>query len=133
MGIPTLFLHAVTQNQQFVMSVKTDLPKVYVENLGSTPPSEEDLEKVFGNYGKVAHVWLATSTPSFAYITYENEEDAKNVCTGLNGKEEFGQQIKVEMEKSIYSKYYKNEGKMDLSGIGRFDKNSLKPTETEVK
>jgi RNA recognition motif-containing protein len=115
------------------MSVKADLPKVYVENLGSTPPNEEDLEKVFGNYGKVAHVWLATSSPSFAYITYENEEDARNACAGLNGKHEFGQQIKVEMEKCIYSKYYTNEGKMNLSGIGRFDKRSLKPCQTVEK
>jgi len=80
------------------MSGKGDLScKVYVGNLGSSPPNKEDVEDVFGYYGKLANVWIARSPPGFAYITFENEDDAKDACAGLDGKQEFGQRIKVEM------------------------------------
>ena len=41
--------------------------KVYVGNLGTTPPAKEDVEDIFGYYGKLANVWIARSPPGFAY------------------------------------------------------------------
>ena len=43
-------------------------------NLGSSPPNKEDVEDVFGYYGKLANVWIARSPPGFAYRLFIDDK-----------------------------------------------------------
>ena len=73
------------------------------------------MTKVFSKYGKLCSVWVAQRPAGFAFIEYEDNEDAEgktNKITGrhvqkifldavraLDGREICGQRVRVEMRK----------------------------------
>ena len=71
--------------------------KVYIGNLGDKPPHKDDIEEEFEKYGKLVSVWIARSPPGFAYIEFEDEQDAKVAVTEMDGKQLCGRRIVVEM------------------------------------
>ena len=71
--------------------------KVYIGNLGEHPPLKEDLQYEFSYYGPLVDVWIARSPPGFAYIEFENPDDAHAACEGLDGKLFEGRKLRVEM------------------------------------
>ena len=71
--------------------------KVYIGNLGDRPPRKEDLEEEFEKFGKLVSVWIARSPPGFAYIEFEEEQDAKDAVAEMDGKQIGDRRIVVEM------------------------------------
>lgn len=71
--------------------------KVYVGNLGEHPPLKKDLEYEFSYFGPLVDVWIARSPPGFAYIEFEDREDALAACEALDGKKFDDRTLRVEM------------------------------------
>ena len=58
---------------------------MYVGNLGNNA-SKSELDEEFGYYGRIVSVWVARSPPGFAYIIFEDSQDARDAVRGLDGK-----------------------------------------------
>jgi len=44
-------------------------------------------------------VWVAQNYPFFAFVEYEDEDDAQDAISYMDGKEYFGSRIKVEVSR----------------------------------
>lgn len=73
--------------------------RVYVGNLGEKV-KKEDLEGEFTKYGKLNSVWVAFNPPGFAFVEFENRDEAEKACDILNGTEVLGSKLRVEISKS---------------------------------
>ncbi|KAG0681857.1 Protein phosphatase PP2A regulatory subunit B [Pichia californica] len=71
---------------------------IYVKNF-STEWSKEDLEKLFTPFGKITSFYLATdengNSKGFAFINFENHEDASKAVESLNNTEYDGKVLFV--------------------------------------
>ncbi|XP_065085806.1 RNA-binding protein Rsf1-like [Ochlerotatus camptorhynchus] len=72
--------------------------RVYVGNL-TEKVQKEDLEGEFTKYGKLNSVWVAFNPPGFAFIEFENKEEAESACDNLNGQDILGSKLRVEISK----------------------------------
>uniref|UniRef100_T1E2G4 Putative repressor splicing factor 1 n=1 Tax=Psorophora albipes TaxID=869069 RepID=T1E2G4_9DIPT len=72
--------------------------RVYVGNL-TDKVKKEDLEGEFTKYGKLNSVWVAFNPPGFAFIEFENKEEAESACDNLNGQDILGSKLRVEISK----------------------------------
>uniref|UniRef100_A0A182WH35 RRM domain-containing protein n=1 Tax=Anopheles minimus TaxID=112268 RepID=A0A182WH35_9DIPT len=72
--------------------------RVYVGNL-TDKVKKEDLEGEFTKYGKLNSVWVAFNPPGFAFIEFENKEEAETACDNLNGQDILGSKLRVEISK----------------------------------
>ena len=59
--------------------------KVYVGGLGNNG-SKQELEDVFGYYGKLKNVWVARNPPGFAFVEFEDQRDAEDAVMELDGR-----------------------------------------------
>ncbi|ELK15824.1 Heterogeneous nuclear ribonucleoprotein G [Pteropus alecto] len=81
--------------------VEADRPgKLFIGGL-NIDTNEKALEAVFGKYGPIIEVLLmkdreTNRSRGFAFITFENPEDAKDATKDMNGKSLDGKLIKVE-------------------------------------
>ncbi|XP_061730040.1 RNA-binding protein Rsf1 [Cydia pomonella] len=60
---------------------------------------KEDLEREFDKYGKLNSVWVALNPPGFAFIEFENLQEAEDACSAMNGIEMLGTTLKVELSR----------------------------------
>ncbi|XP_026752130.1 RNA-binding protein Rsf1 [Galleria mellonella] len=60
---------------------------------------KEDLEREFDKYGKLNSVWVALNPPGFAFIEFENSQEAEDACSAMNGFEMLGATLKVELSR----------------------------------
>ncbi|XP_028040237.1 RNA-binding protein Rsf1 [Bombyx mandarina] len=60
---------------------------------------KEDLEREFDKYGKLNSVWVALNPPGFAFIEFENLQEAEDACSAMNGTEMLGATLKVEISR----------------------------------
>lgn len=65
-------------------SYKRDNSKIYVSGLHDNV-EKKDLEKTFKSFGRVVDVTIIKKLSSIAFITFENEEDAKEALWCLDG------------------------------------------------
>jgi RNA recognition motif-containing protein len=73
--------------------------RVYVGGLTENV-KKEDLEREFEKYGKLNNVWVAFNPPGFAFITFENGDEAETAVDNLNGMDIMGVKIRVEVSRS---------------------------------
>ncbi|XP_069073218.1 cold-inducible RNA-binding protein-like [Pleurodeles waltl] len=90
----------------------SDEGKIFVGGL-SFDTNEQDLEQQFGKYGAIVEVVVIKDRETqrsrgFGFVTYENQEDAKDALKGMDGKTLDGRQIRVDQA-----------GKSDRSRGGR--------------
>jgi polyadenylate-binding protein len=68
---------------------RTKFNNVYVKNLAEST-TEEDLEKIFGEYGPITSVVVMRDgngkSKCFGFVNFENVDDAANAVEALNGK-----------------------------------------------
>ncbi|XP_026315274.1 RNA-binding protein Rsf1 [Hyposmocoma kahamanoa] len=74
---------------------------------------KEDLEREFDKYGKLNSVWVALNPPGFAFIEFENMQEAEDACSAMNGFEMLGATLKVELSR-------KRDGNRRNGGGGNF-------------
>ncbi|GBO98332.1 RNA-binding protein Rsf1 [Eumeta japonica] len=72
--------------------------KVYVGGL-IEGIKKEDLEREFDKYGKLNSVWVALNPPGFAFIEFENSQEAEDACSAMNGTELLGATLRVELSR----------------------------------
>ena len=77
--------------------------KVYVGNL-SFNTTEQEIEELFGQYGKITEVALirdriSNQLKGFGFITFDSQQEAE-AALALNGKEFLGRPLKVNMAES---------------------------------
>ncbi|KAK2708182.1 hypothetical protein QYM36_013943, partial [Artemia franciscana] len=72
--------------------------RLFVGNLLDSV-SREDLEYEFSEFGVLKDVWVAQNPRGFAFVEYEDEDDANDAVSNMNGKEYFGSRIKVEVSR----------------------------------
>jgi RNA recognition motif-containing protein len=72
--------------------------RVYVGGLNDSVKKEE-IEREFEKFGTLNHVWVAFNPPGFAFITFENDDDAQTAVDHLNGSERFGSKLRVEVSR----------------------------------
>jgi len=77
--------------------------KVYVGNLGNNG-SKHELERVFGKYGDLKNVWVARNPPGFAFVEFEDERDAQDAVSDLDGRTICGVRARVEMSSGARSR-----------------------------
>lgn len=68
---------------------------VYVGGLGEDT-QKEDLEREFGRFGNLTKVWVARNPPGFAFIDFENDDDANEAIKEMNGATINGSEIRVD-------------------------------------
>jgi cold-inducible RNA-binding protein len=73
--------------------------KLYVGNL-SYSSGEEELRELFSQYGTVESVAVITDrdtgrSKGFAFVEFNNDQEAQNAISGLNGKEVSGRSLTV--------------------------------------
>jgi len=92
---------------------------LYVSRLNANV-SEQDLRKLFSEYGKLESVKVITDyntgvSRGFAFVEFSNETDGQNAIKNLNNSEVGGQPISVEVARP---KEDRPKGK-DVGGGGR--------------
>jgi arginine/serine-rich splicing factor 7 len=89
--------------------------RVYLGNLDPRISKEEITDEV-SRFGKLTDVWGARNPPGFAFVTFEDERDARDMMDGLLGGEGPLGRVKIEMAK--------NQGGRQAGpqGIGRNDR-----------
>lgn len=70
--------------------------RVYVGNILENV-KKEDLEVEFAKYGKLTSTWVAFNPPGFAFIEFEDESDAQEAVSSMNGVDFMGSKIRVEI------------------------------------
>ncbi|UJR28124.1 hypothetical protein I4U23_009380 [Adineta vaga] len=48
--------------------------------------SRRDIEKIFGKYGAINEVWMATNPPCFAFVNFKHRNDAEDAAQAMDGK-----------------------------------------------
>lgn len=71
---------------------------VYVGGL-SDDIQKEDLEREFGKFGNLRKVWVARNPPGFAFIEFEDDQDANEAIKEMNGATINGSEIKVDISR----------------------------------
>ncbi|GFS64604.1 hypothetical protein TNIN_447511 [Trichonephila inaurata madagascariensis] len=71
---------------------------VYVGGL-SEDIQKEDLEREFGKYGTLTKVWVARNPPGFAFIEFEDDQDASEAIKEMNGATINGSEIRVDLSR----------------------------------
>ncbi len=59
--------------------------KVYVGGL-SRNASREEIENAFGRYGKLRNVFVARNPPGFAFVEFDDPQDAEDSVRALDGR-----------------------------------------------
>ncbi|KAL3318758.1 serine arginine-rich splicing factor [Cichlidogyrus casuarinus] len=70
--------------------------KVYVGDL-PRDASQRELQKAFQAYGRLRSVWVAQNPPGFAFVEFENSNDALDSVDELNGTVICGSRVRVEI------------------------------------
>ncbi|XP_037957565.1 serine/arginine-rich splicing factor 3 [Teleopsis dalmanni] len=76
--------------------------KVYVGDLGSNA-KKNDLEYAFRAYGILRSIWIARNPPGFAFVEFEDAQDAADAVRGLDGRTLCGRRARVELSTGKYS------------------------------
>ncbi|CAI5722491.1 unnamed protein product [Peronospora destructor] len=78
------------------------MARVFVGNLPENV-HERDLVDKFDRFGRIASVRikLPTRPPPFAFITYENEQDASDAVRAMNNATFSGNRLRVEMSRGL--------------------------------
>lgn len=98
--------------------------KLFVRNLSWNVDSKE-LEELFSQYGSVSEASVVTDRETgrsrgFAFVTFENEEDADKAMSAVNGQEVDGREIFVDVAQSKPS----NGGQVGQGGQGGYSRNN---------
>ncbi|XP_042903183.1 RNA-binding protein Rsf1 [Parasteatoda tepidariorum] len=72
---------------------------VFVGGLGNDT-QKEDLEREFSKFGNLTKVWVARNPPGFAFIDFENDDDANEAIKEMNGATINGMEIRVDVSKN---------------------------------
>ncbi|XP_054708095.1 RNA-binding protein Rsf1-like [Uloborus diversus] len=72
---------------------------IFVGGLGEDT-QKEDLEREFSRFGNLTKVWVARNPPGFAFIDFENDDDANEAIKEMNGATINGQEIRVDVSRS---------------------------------
>ncbi|UYV63378.1 hypothetical protein LAZ67_2003897 [Cordylochernes scorpioides] len=59
----------------------------------------EDLEREFSKYGRLNSIWVAQNPPGFAFIEFDDGQDADDAIREMNGTMINGSKIRVEMSR----------------------------------
>ncbi len=86
--------------------------KVFVGHLSGRTTSHE-LHKVFERFGRVRNVWLATNPPGFAFVMFDNPNDAQLSVRRLNGTKICGRYVTVEMSTGFTRTTPRNRDRFD--------------------
>ena len=87
------------------------LNNLYVKNLPSNM-EEEDLEKLFGNFGSIKSVKIAVDesgvSRGFGFVCYESKQDAKKALDKMNGYPIRGKRLQISFKEDgqIRKQYY---------------------------
>jgi len=60
-----------------------------------TKATKRDLEKTFGKFGPLREIWMARTTPCFAFVVYKYKDDAEEACQMADGADIQGRKIRV--------------------------------------
>ncbi|GBM16957.1 RNA-binding protein Rsf1 [Araneus ventricosus] len=71
---------------------------VYVGGL-SEDIQKEDLEREFSKFGTLNKVWVARNPPGFAFIEFEDDQDANEAIKEMNGATINGSEIRVDLSR----------------------------------
>ncbi|XP_064489541.1 RNA-binding protein Rsf1-like [Ornithodoros turicata] len=69
--------------------------RIFVGGLGDNIP-KDDLEREFSKYGKLSQVWVAQNPPGFAFLEFEDSQDADEAVRQMNGVVLNGSRLRVE-------------------------------------
>ena len=71
---------------------------VFIGNLepGVTP---RELEREFDRYGRIRDCWVARNPPGFAFISYDDDRDARDAVRDMDDRHFLGRRIRVEISK----------------------------------
>jgi RNA recognition motif-containing protein len=72
---------------------------IFVGGLGEDT-QKEDLEREFSRFGNLTKVWVARNPPGFAFIDFENDDDANEAIKEMNGATINGVAIRVDVSRS---------------------------------
>ncbi|MEJ1270012.1 amino carboxymuconate semialdehyde decarboxylase [Cricetulus griseus] len=70
--------------------------KVYVGNLGNNG-NKTELERAFGYYGPLRSVWVARNPPGFAFVEFEDPQDASDAVRELDRRTLCKRRVRVEL------------------------------------
>lgn len=60
----------------------------------------EDLEREFTKFGTMNKIWVARNPPGFAFIEFDDDQDANDAIKEMNGAMINGSQIRVDLSRN---------------------------------
>lgn len=72
---------------------------IFVGGLGADI-QREDLEREFNKFGTMNKIWVARNPPGFAFIEFDDDQDANDAIREMNGTMINGSQIRVDLSRS---------------------------------
>ena len=60
----------------------------------------EDLEREFNKFGTMNKIWVARNPPGFAFIEFDDDQDANDAIQEMNGAMINGSQIRVDLSRN---------------------------------
>lgn len=68
--------------------------RIFVGGIGENI-QKEDLESLFSKYGRLTNVWVAQNPPGFAFVDFDDQQNATDAVTEVDGQELNGSTLKV--------------------------------------
>jgi len=68
--------------------------RIFVGGIGENI-QKEDLENLFSKYGRLTNVWVAQNPPGFAFVDFDDQQNASDAVTEVDGQELNGSTLKV--------------------------------------
>eukprot|EP00598_Pedospumella_elongata_P011387 CAMPEP_0184995388 /NCGR_PEP_ID=MMETSP1098-20130426/52673_1 /TAXON_ID=89044 /ORGANISM="Spumella elongata, Strain CCAP 955/1" /LENGTH=78 /DNA_ID=CAMNT_0027521651 /DNA_START=26 /DNA_END=258 /DNA_ORIENTATION=+ len=71
---------------------------IYVGNL-DVDATVRDLHSELDRYGKIKDIWIARNPPGFAFVEFEDGNEAKEAVRGTDGRTIMKNKVRVEISK----------------------------------
>lgn len=68
--------------------------RLHIADLG-IDCSKREIQRAFEKYGKVSDVWLARNPPCFAFVVFNNREEAEDAIIGIDNSTLCGSRVRV--------------------------------------
>merc|ERR1711872_552439 len=96
MGWKNNLTQFIIEIKKFLHILSIKMTRIYVGGLHERV-TVADVEREFEYFGRVRDVWVARNPPGFAFMVFDNPDDAHDAIKDMDGRTFKGTKIRVEI------------------------------------